>query len=384
MKLRISSLIGLGLLATSLGVLAWTVDSLGLKSRTARNSAKQDHADLVLLLGDNPFKIEPDPMRVDVPWDSVEQDRYVGYVADPVDGEPEESSRSRKLHAARLLSQLGTTPEWLVRDRTAFITHVRLPNQTIWYSWRGLEMAESPEGRPTEHRDQTLAALAESQVPLSAVINLENGTFHVYDLLRTSLHEFDLNQEEISWTATTYACYLPPQTTWRNRFGEQYSFDDLVEEIIRRPCTRESCGGTHMVMALTKLVKVDRELHILSAEVRGRLIEYLRNKLFEAVSTQFTDGSWPLSWSPSGFVAGSASFTPAETDIARITVTGHLIEWFHLLPSGMKPPARSVETGTLWIQSKLRSSSKMTITENFCPYTHAIVCLNLAARSATQ
>ena len=372
------------MVVASLGVMAWTASSFGIMPWAAQVPPAQAETDVVLLLGDNPFDIKFDPVRVDVPCDRVDRERYAGWIASPVEGESEKSARSRKLHAARILSLSGDTPDWLIRYQKSYVTHVKLPKQAVWHTWRGLEMAESDTGSPTEHRDQTLAALAEFGVPLSAAIESEDGTFHVYDLLRTSLGEFHLDQEEISWTATAYACYLPPQTTWWNRYGEPFSFDRLVEEILRRPLTGESCRGTHLVMALTKIAKVDRELGILDPKIRGRLVSYLRGKLSEAVASQLDDGSWPLCWSPSGFAVRDAKSMPEDTDINQIMVTGHLLEWFHLLPGDLKPPARSVKAGTLWTQSKLRSSSKETVSEGFCPYTHAVVCLDLAAGSPTQ
>lgn len=382
-KPALSFMLCLGLLLGSLGVMVWTASSPGILAWTAQNPPGQAVTDLVLRLGDNPFNIEFDPVRVDVRSERLDRERYAGWIASPVKGVSDTNARSRKLHAARLLCLSGGSPEWLIRYEAPVVTRVNLPKQDFWRTWRGLEMAESDDGKQTEHRDQTLAALAELGVPLSATVDSEDGTFHVYDLLRTSLSEFHLDQKEISWTATAYACYLPPQTTWWNRYGEQFSLDRLAEEIMLRPLTRESCRGTHLVMALTKIARVDRELGILDPGVRARLVSYLRGKLTEAVSAQLDDGSWPLCWSPSGFAVRDAEFTPENTDINRIMVTGHLLEWFHLLPGDLKPPGRCVKAGTLWTQSKLRSSSKETISKAFCPYTHAVICLDLAC-SPTQ
>ncbi|MDG3005992.1 hypothetical protein [Paludisphaera mucosa] len=384
MKLQLSSLLSYGLIAASLGVMAWTTSSLGIHASTAQNRGAEAGADTVLLLGDNPYKISFDPVRVDPPWDPAEMERFLGWIADPIETDPRNTSLSRMSHAARLLSLSGRDPAWLKRERKTYVTRVKLPKQSIWRTWRGLEVAESAEGKPTEHRDQTLAALAESGVPLSAVIESEDGDFHVYDLLRTSLHEFHLDQEEISWTAAAYIRYLPPQTTWQNRYGEQFSLDHLAEEMLRRPLPRASCAGTHLVMVLTEFAKVDRGLGILSSNVRSRLVAYLRSKLSQAVDSQLDDGSWTHCWSPSDLVEGLDVFTPADTDVNRVTATGHLLEWFHLLPEDLKPPARTVESGTVWIRSILRSTPKETVAEAFCPYTHAIVSLNLAAPPPTR
>jgi hypothetical protein len=374
------------LLAASLGVMAWTLGGIvvgplaPMRAATAGSAAPE----MVMILGNDPFPIAPIPVRVDVTCDPADLVRCAGWIAGPVGGEAESHARSRTLHAARLPSRPADVPEWLERDELHHVTRVKLAKQAFWHTWRGLEMAETAEGERSEHRDQTLAALAESEVALSAPIEAEDGTFEVRDLLRTSLGEFHLGQEEISWTATAYVGYLPPQTTWQNRYGEQFSFDGLVEEMMRRPLTKESCGGLHLIMALTKVARVNRELIILDPGVRDRLAGYLRDKVSEAVASQFDDGSWPMCWSPTGSVPPQGEFTPEPTDTIRVAITGHLLEWFHLLPADLKPPARTVKAGTLWMYSKLRSSSKETVSKDFCPYTHAVVSLDLAASAPTR
>jgi hypothetical protein len=77
-------------------------------------------------------------------------------------------------------------------------------------------------------------------------------------------------------------------------------------------------------------------------------------------------------------------FTPDPTDTSGVTITGHLLEWFHLLPEDLKPPAGTVKAGTVWMRSKLRSAPKESVTKDFCPYTHAVVSLDLAASAPTR
>jgi hypothetical protein len=374
------------LLAASLGVMAWTLGGIlgGPFAPERAATARPPAPEMVMLLGNDPFAIAPIPVRVDVTYDPADLMRSADWIARPVGGEAESKARSRTLHAARLPFRPADLPEWLDRDELNRVSRVKLAKQAFRRTWRGLEMAELADGDGTEHRDQTLAALAESGVALNAPIDAEDGTFEVRDLLRTSLGEFHLGQKEISWTATAYISYLPPQTTWQNRYGEQFSFNDLVEEIMRRPLTQESCGGIHLVMALTKAARVARELTILDLGLRGRLDGYLRVKVAEAVDAQLDDGSWPLCWSPTGSVWPDGESTPEPNDTTRVAITGHLLEWFHLLPADLKPPTRTVKAGTLWMCSKLRSSSKDMVTKDFCPYTHAVVSLDLAASAPAR
>jgi hypothetical protein len=294
----------------------------------------------------------------------------------PVEGEAENGARARILHAARLPGSLANHDGWLERDAKERVMRVRLPNRAIRPSWRGLEVAEEA-GKSSEHRDQLLSTLAECGVPLDAVIDTREGPYPVREMLRTSINAFHTGQREISWTATAYACYLPPQSTWTNRDGERFSFDGLVDAIIRRSLSQESCSGIHMMLVLTKLLRIDREMKILDPRVRMRLEAYLRRRIAEAVDSQLADGSWPMRWSPTGF--GDAAFTPMATGVNRMIVSGHLVEWFHLLPDELKPPTRVVKAACSWIWSQLQATPGDTIVNNFCPYTHAVIALELTA-----
>jgi hypothetical protein len=229
----------------------------------------------------------------------------------------------------------------------------------------------------SEHRDQTLSTLAELDVPLNFTLETTEGSLPVADLLATSVGEFHLDQKEISWTASAYASYLPPQTVWWNRYGEEFSFDAVVHELMGRKLNSESCRGLHLVMALTKILRVNRDCHILAPETRERLNAYVRGKLAEAIESQLDDGSWPLLWSRSGF-SDVFDYTPESNNANRIMVAGHLLEWFHALPKDIKPPIHAVQAGSLWVLHNLRSASEEVVNKEFCPYTHAVLSLYLA------
>lgn len=338
--------------------------------------------ELVSLLGNNPLVIKPTPMRLDIVCDPGKLEEYASWMAGPVSGESEPNARARGMHLIKLPFKAAEAVDWRERDEQGRVVRVRVPKEAFQFSWRGLEMAE--EGARTEHRDQLLATLAESGVPLDAILEADGVHRPVRDLLATSLKEFHLGQGEISWTASAYIYYLPPQASWSNRLGERYTFDDLAEEIMGRPFNEESCGGTHLVSTLAKLVIADRELKFLGPGVRRRLDGYLRAVVDEAVASQAGDGSWPMRWSSKGFLDRPGYFTPETTDLARVTVTGHLLECFHLLPEALKPPRRTAQAAALWINDHLERAGKSAFVEQFCPYTHAVGSLNLAASHPTR
>ena len=257
------------------------------------------------------------------------------------------------LHTGRLVAISGGTPEWIVERQPYDTDYVKLVSEDFLRTWRGLETAPLANGDRSEHRDQTLSTLAELDVALNWTFGTGDGSLPVADLLTTSISEFHLDQKEISWTVSAYASYLPPQTVWWNRYGEEFSFDTVVEEMMARKLNRESCRGLHLVMTLTKILRIDRNETILAPEVREDLNAYTHDKLAEAVESQLDDGSWPLLWSRSGF-SDIIEYTPEDSNVNRVLVTGHMLEWLQMLPNDIKPPIDVVKAGSLWVLENLR------------------------------
>ncbi|MEM9645841.1 MAG: hypothetical protein AAF989_12695, partial [Planctomycetota bacterium] len=234
-------------------------------------------------------------------------------------------------------------------------------------------------GEPTEHRDQLLCALAENKVPLNAVIRNGEETILAKDLLRTSVREFHLDQEEIEWTATAFALYLPPQACWANRLGETFTFDDLATTLMSRSPGQGSCRGIHLATSLTVLLLADARSPVLSQVVRDKTHRFLSGLVEEASETQLADGGWPQCWAPSLFLDDpDYGFTPASNLVNRVIVAGHLTEWFHLLPEELKPRRETVHRATANLCGLLEQSPEQTMRQEFCPYSHAVFSLFLA------
>jgi hypothetical protein len=290
----------------------------------------------------------------------------------------EVSTRSRLIHVSRLWKFVPSLPHWLEYKETGLCNRVLIGAPTFSPSWRGLDIVENADGRLSEHRDQLLSALAELKVPLNAAINIGAVQYAVRDLLRTSINEFHLKQQEIEWTAVAYARYLPPQSHWHNRLGEIYSFDELADELMKRPLNIGSCQGIHLVSSLTTILLCDQEVSFLSEDVRERISLHLTRFVDMAVKTQQADGLWPLRWAPEGFFNDRGQFTPESSLSSRIIVSGHLLEWFHWLPQKLKPPSSTLRSGLLALAQQLDASPPELVVSNFCPYTHAITALFLA------
>lgn len=331
------------------------------------------------LLGDNPITIRPTPVHVESELTRDDLRRYSALIATNNATDPEAEVRSRAVHVCRLWQFAPALPRWLTRDGRGVIDRVKIATPAFSPSWRGLDMAERPDHRRSEHRDQMLSTLAELGVPLSASIGKAESGHTVRDLLRTSMNEFHLKQREIAWTAVAYARYLPPQSRWENRLGEEYSFDQLVAELMRRPLNGGSCRGIHLLTALTTVLLCHRETSVLSSSAREKALAHLKRYVEAAVESQRPDGSWPLRWSALGYFDEAGDFTPKASLEGNVVVRGHLLEWFHWLPAELKPPEATMRAGLTALSQQLKASSRELIIQEFCPYTHALTALFLAS-----
>jgi hypothetical protein len=248
------------------------------------------------------------------------------------------------------------------------------------YGVRFPQVAQFARGQSAgteSHRDQSLGCLAECGIPLSQEMVVEGERLSLRDALTDSLADFHLGQAELAWTATAYACYLPPIDCWANRFGERFSFDAVIKELMARPLNQASCCGMHVVHSLTLIARVDETCPILSEEVRSLQWSYLRKLSEAAVSRQQQDGSWAFNWH-AGVVpyetvpyARTSTATPETTLLA----TAHVAEWLLILPAQMQVSRDVRRRAAQWLHARLRGSSEKDRLYSFCPYTHAAYSL---------
>jgi hypothetical protein len=227
------------------------------------------------------------------------------------------------------------------------------------------------------HRDQVLASFAELGIPLSHPLRLDEGTFSVRDVLRDSIANFHLRQEELVWTALAYALYLPPQRDWVNRYGERTSFDELVNELLVCPLDKASCVGTHLLYVLIVLARVDQQEALLDDVTRERLWQSLRETTGAAIANQWPDGSWSVDWYK-GLPGrpGPVALSPdPNTRYLRLLTTGHLAEFLLYLPAEHQVHPSCLKRAASWLYEQLRSASRDETEANYCPYAHAACAL---------
>lgn len=60
-------------------------------------------------------------------------------------------------------------------------------------------------------------------------------------------------------------------------------------------------------------------------------------------------------------------------------ITGHLLEWFDLLPAEIQPPDSTVRSALLWIVPTLQSLTPEELAADICPCTHALLAASRVA-----
>lgn len=167
-----------------------------------------------------------------------------------------------------------------------------------------------------DHTNQYLHALSVAGVLAdTSIVQIDKGWFTVEDLLHNSMQETRLDAEH-SWTVSAYAYYLELNAAWKNKFGEDISFLQLVRELAAQES--RTCGGTHRLFALART----NALYGDSSGFPDDLKDRIRSELVEGAARL------RVSKEPIGGVG------------QKIVLAGHTLEWLSMaLPtSALKEP----------------------------------------------
>lgn len=370
------------ILVALLGIAGVVVGVFEMRQR-ASSAPAESTLHIVDYLGSSPLRVAAGQTAVRIPYSHDDLQRIAKkLVAAAAADRP---SPSALLHTSRLAPLVGSAvTSWMERDFAERVTCLRLQD-VFQDTWRGLETRQSQDGERIEHRDQLLSALADFGVALTCKLECGSATSAdaartrtVRDLLRTSIDEFHLHQAEMSWTVMAYVLYMPPQLHWQNRYGEQFDFDDVAEALITKPLKSESCGGIHLMCAATTMLRIDADERLLQPAVGERLRDFVALRVQEAEKSQLPDGSWPSMWS-SDSGEGPVAATAMASIRQRLMITGHLLEWFDLLPAEIQPPDSTVRSALLWIVPTLQSLTPEELAADICPCTHALLAASRVA-----
>jgi len=168
------------------------------------------------------------------------------------------------------------------------------------------------------HGGQFLALLAQSRVPIDYQLKVGGKEFTVADLVEYEKLECQAGSE-LTFRLIGLSHYLGTDAKWKNRYGQDWDVERLIEEEIKQPIRGATCGGSHrlfgMSYALKKRIKSGQPVSGQFARAQKYLSDYHRF----AFSLQNDDGSMSTAF----FWRREAS-----SDLGtRLNTTGHVLEW---------------------------------------------------------
>ncbi len=228
----------------------------------------------------------------------------------------------------------------------------------------------------SSHYDHTLASLAEAGTTLDYPVTTPLRQATLRSVLEQSLRDFSLNQIEYEWSALVFALYMQPIQGWITSEGQRMSFDRLAGRIMREEPSRGVCSGNHRLYTLTAFLQIDDQLQaegeppLLSAEIRERVADHLRDVTARFVHHQHSDGFWNGDWP----IAAPASSVPGDRLEDRINtrliVTGHVLEWWSLAPPELHPPQEVLTAAGQWLVRTIDGLSDDEIEQYYSFLSH--------------
>jgi hypothetical protein len=219
------------------------------------------------------------------------------------------------------------------------------------------------------HVGQLLSILGECGVPLSSPIRTAEGPATLMNVLDDLVANFTLDHE-LDWSLAALALYLPPRRSWCNKFGTEFTFDQLAEHLLDRPLGQGSpCCGTHTLYTLAILLQVHRQEGILQQSTVGRLTGYLKAARERLIQNQTQDGFWTTDW---------AAVSDAHPDLGKdgvvqaIWMTGHHLDWMAIVPVDCRVPESGLRRAAEIVCRRTAATDSGQTLANCCYYFHGI------------
>lgn len=216
------------------------------------------------------------------------------------------------------------------------------------------------------HWGQTLSVLAESGLSLDYPIEPRGGSSTIQKVLDDLVANFSLSGET-EWAVSALALYRAHNTSWTNKLGHTYSFNQVAKHLIEKPVGHGTCTGTHVLYALAIIRQAGIKRGVLSAEVLNDVNSYLRDASARLERTQLDSGAWNPGWSESA-AASPRVIRPLD----EIWVTGHHLDWMALVPHNLRVPDEAIENACHFVINQTNVTSEREVSEQPCHFFHGI------------
>lgn len=168
------------------------------------------------------------------------------------------------------------------------------------------------------HPNQFVAILTMTDVPLDHQFKTADGPITMADIVKHAQMEVT-HREGTTWTLWFLAHYLPYDAEWRNKSGEYWSIERLVQIQNKVVVEKAACGGCHNLFALS--LSRNNQLQE-TGSIRGVWMEAdqkIRRYTEIARRTQNRDGSFSSDY--------LRSRKYSKEFKRRIATSGHILEF---------------------------------------------------------
>jgi hypothetical protein len=159
---------------------------------------------------------------------------------------------------------------------------------------------DAMEYRAETHFGKLTMLMGLTGVPLSTPVTTASGRVGtIADILQDTIMNFGWDKE-LEFVGCSLAYWLPPEKSWSNKFGETFTFDDLMERLLDVPLGKGCCGGTHVPYTVVTLLRVDEQVPILELKTKTKAESWLKYVVGVLEKTQKPDGTWLRDWGETG------------------------------------------------------------------------------------
>jgi hypothetical protein len=211
----------------------------------------------------------------------------------------------------------------------------------------GLDVRSGPQFVGQGHQDQFIAEMAQWGMPLDTKF-LVNGKEYTYaDFVNHAKMRSRVSQnQELSWAIIIIGQYLGTDLHWKNGYGEDLRYEDLVRYELDQPVDSAACGGTHRLFGLTWVYYLHRKRGGTKTGVWKDVAAKIADYAERAHRFQNPDGSFSTR-----YLAGPENVRDPQL---RIGTTGHVLEWLSLaLPES--------ELNAPWVQDAANALALMIL-----------------------
>jgi hypothetical protein len=202
----------------------------------------------------------------------------------------------------------------------------------------GLDVQIGPTAVGQGHQDQFVAEMGQWGMPANKKFVVLGRDYTFLDFVNHSQMRARINaSQELSWAIILVAQYKGLDVVWTNAYGERLRLEDLVRYESDASVEQAPCGGTHRLFGLTWVYHMHRQRGGKAEGVWKDIADKTAKYRDLARKYQNPDGAFSTA-----HFRGPGNAADKQ---ARISTSGHILEWLALALSDEELKQQWVEDG---------------------------------------